>query len=472
ACGDGSGSEADMGQSGDPTTLEDFCAAASQNAFSYLQNCYGRAAYPDSEREPYSESTREICAETRTAVDAGRLGYDAYMATACVAQMGRFDCIEGPYPDPCPEVFQPLVPLGGTCYADEARHYLAGERICAEGYCSRDACPAVCEPFAARGESCAIASCQPTDWCVQNTCVARAAVGEACDGDIPCAEGLSCRDGECIQGLTSQDDPCSSHEDCYYGVCIDSRCEFQVQLGDPCRGVHNCPVDAICNIEDDELVGVCEPLRGLGGECRYSRECQDGLFCPSGQCAEYPEVGEPCLSSQCGEDAACRYNEDDGVEGTCRSRVGEGEPCLSSGFPQSTLCQDGLICMQTGVCLPPGELDEPCNVIDTRSCTEGLWCSRESQTCVGSAPQGAKCNPLWPWSCGEGLGCDCGLEDISECGVTPEESTEYDTCQPLVQAGGACYRGSECTDQFCEIDFEAPSTDAGTCIEAHHECVQ
>ena len=158
--------------------------------------------------------------------------------------------------------------------------------------------------------------------------------------------------------------------------------------------------------------------------------------------------------------------------GVCQALAGHDEACMVFGYPESSACVEGLFCTEAGTCAPPGDVGEPCNVFDTRTCIEGLYCSRATGLCAAPAGEDNLCNPFWPDTCAEGLGCRCGLEDRGPCGSSSGRGPiATDTCKPRVVTGEPCFRAYECESLRCEFDQEAPSTTPGQCIEVAPPCL-
>jgi hypothetical protein len=471
----------DAGDAGDagpdePTeTLElaSYCEQLAALYYEYLHACYGAAAYPDSEREQRVEAYRSRCMQVEPAIEAGRVAFDDERAHSCVEDSKVGGCARQFGGSLCEGVFQGLLEPGDDCYGEETLIFMVGVSACADGFCDEQAaCPGTCRALPERGDDCDEGRCHASDYCDgEDTCRARKAAGESCVESFECPIDFVCTEVDdertCRSLVLREGGACSASEPCG-GVttCLDGECTFARSLGEPCALQSQCPEDARC------ILSECAEPGGAGAECTHDPDCQPTFVCnttlASPECVALPVAGEPCVRERCEAGASCRHDVDDG-DGTCRAQVGPGDSCLVGALPVDDRCQEGLHCVEDGTCEPPGELGEPCAAFTRESCVEELWCSRQTYTCQASAGQGEPCNPAWLTSCAEGLGCDCGVEDTSLCSNYPREHQATDTCQPLVEGGGDCFRQGECMSGSCVV--EGASAVPGACFEADPLCL-
>jgi hypothetical protein len=180
-------------------------------------------------------------------------------------------------------------------------------------------------------------------------------VGDPCDPENPCREGLVCENGfcaeapiECPAGTT----PCG------IGCC---------PAGTTCMDGYCCPDDkvcgdACCGPADRCEAGVCtscpDPL--CNGEC-----CEEGETCHMGACCDEDKVcGDLC----CGENEVCDA-------GQCWIDCGDGERCTNE-LGDEVCCAEGEICYFHD-CITPGD---PCT--HSANCPEGYYCEPTLGRCL------------------------------------------------------------------------------------------
>ncbi len=470
------------------TAIANYCKETASAYFSWLQHCYGAQGYPDSKRSEQVARLEMSCLYAERAVADERLRYDGMQATRCLATIDTSSCV-GEFLDDeaCRGLFAGLVPPGGDCYPMEGRIFMVGSETCSAGFCEvAGTCPGSCVPFAAREESCEGTRCGPEDYCdpAERRCRARKQSGERCGDDAgDCLSDLICRDGTeriCVAVARNEGDPCGAETVCGGpSVCVEGRCRSRSELGKPCTLPTHCPVGAVCARDPEAGERVCLTPRGEGGSCTEGgAQCQAPLICAMvseegiGVCSVDPSPGldAPCDDGICAAGYWCKH-EAVGDQGVCKAMGEQGEPCFNLGVPDYTACRDGLYCTEAETCEPPGELGDPCSLFDAFSCVAGLWCSRETGQCVRPGGEDSACNPAWQTSCGEGLGCACGLLDREACGSISRAPSATDRCQPKVADDGDCYRSDECESLNCQFDHELPSSTPGKCIPEAQLCL-
>jgi hypothetical protein len=255
------------------------------------------------------------------AVRAGRLRYDAVGARACLERFEGGSCEGwiGGWMDPrcTTAVFRPTVALGGSC---------TGDYECADGWCTGafDAC-GTCQPWRDLGDTCGTI-CEPGLLCVGST-------HGGCPADYVCLDGR-CAEPRPPGGVN---EPCSEAWPwCQPELLCDSTstCRRLGLVGERCAQSWECEWGLDCE------GGACAevlplPPPSCGGTCVPGTEC-DGS-----RCVAWPTVGEPCgnyypcLASWCGP------------SGRCESYVHVGMPCVADSG-----CAPGLMC-EAGTCGPP-----------------------------------------------------------------------------------------------------------------------
>jgi hypothetical protein len=465
-------------------SLATYCEQTSDRYFTWLSLCYGTEAYPEARRTEYVERFGGRCLHSEAAVAAGRLGYDDVQAARCLAATETLHCVGQFLHDAdCKGIFQGLVDTGDECYREDGLVFLVGVSSCADGYCVEDdQCPGRCAAWAPRNGSCEVTPCGPDDYCDgSGICQPRPTDGAPCPSGV-CAQGLVCFGDEtpsCVEPVSDPNAACDDIRPCAGpSVCIDGTCSVTSALGKPCAYHLMCPTGTLCMMLPGADQSICLEPQLEGEPCADDSQCEAGLICDPGadpgtcQVDPFvpPALDAPCDDGRCAEGHWCQYD-DASPDGICRAVGGVGANCAYFNTPDYLGCEDGLFCVETLTCAPPGGLGEPCGVFESGSCEGGLWCSRSTGQCTAPATEGQTCNPLWESTCGEGLGCDCGAESTDVCGGTSREPNPTDTCQPLVPDGGLCYRDAECASRSCTIDFNAAPANPGECTSQPEPCL-
>ncbi len=484
ACGDDDDDDSNDGgrRDGDASTTPPITFAAYCDGFvdwywTSLNHCYGDGPYPASGAAELKDNFREACLRAQPGVASGRLRFDGAVAADCIAALATVKCTQQPETiTACDGVFESTVAEGASCYDAEARFFGIGGSSCANGLCAGDECPGHCIPYPELGAPCVFGQCAPEHACnAMDRCEVKKAEGEPCDGAF-CADELACamvsgalrctrvaQEGEaCSETL-----PCSGPATCSSGTC-----KVRVAVGEGCYLDEQCPNGTFCSGEGDAR--TCRAPGAVGAACTQDKECDPAVAVCSrrdgsaGTCLALPSVGSPCDNSgRCAPGAWCHHT-DSAPNGLCESKGARGADCFDWGIvPTTSGCQTSLYCVRDGTCQPAGAMGEPCAVFELESCREGLYCTRETATCIPPSARDAQCNPFWPNTCQMGLGCHCGATGEEACGSTPPESTPTDTCKPLLEAGADCTRERECASEYCQPN----ESGRRVCIEPTPECV-
>jgi hypothetical protein len=118
----------------------------------------------------------------------------------------------------------------------------------------------------ARGEACTTSFfCQGSDQCIDETCEAFAFVdqGDACDSDVVCEPGTSCR-------MTSPDS-------------VVGTCQPPADVGETCLYTDDCLYELYCDRPDRDQAGSCARVKSDGASCDRGEECESGT-CVSDTC--------------------------------------------------------------------------------------------------------------------------------------------------------------------------------------------
>lgn len=448
-----------------PLELDAYCDVVADWYYGYLQGCYGKDGYPDADADARKAEWRDRCLLARHGVDGARLVYDAVQAARCSAALQAAECYGDLEPPACQGVFVSDVELGADCYDDETRFFAIGATPCKDGLCVRaaDACPGTCQAYPAAGAACLSGRCGPDHFCdPTDKCQPRRAEGETCDA-ADCVEGLACLQTStaftCLRpvpvgGACSADAPCAPP-----GNCISGECKRVGAAGDPCRVTFNCPDGLRCETAPGATEATCMAPGDVGAPCQTDNHCDEPrLYCDTtppaaGSCKARPGAGQPCHpSAGCAPGTWCQHTTA-APDGECVDIGGLGDDCTQYGdVPDPTGCGADLFCITNGTCAPQAAAGDPCAVWVFESCVEGTYCTRETGTCIAPSAMDAQCNPIWPNTCADGLGCGCSRADYNACGSSDPFSDPTDTCQPLLSLGEPCKRAPECDSKRCEAD--------------------
>ena len=224
----------------------------------------------------------------------------------------------------CGTVLVPLVPIGGTCAANDSG-FLPLE--CMGGYCKQgpnQSCDGTCTVPAAVGQPCDLLNglrCAANLACdsASKTCVMtppNGAMGAMCDGtSFFCAKGLYCDNGADGGAV---------------GTCQPEKTSGPCPLGTGCAQSLQCagPTGA----------KSCVPGKRPGDSCTPGQnECDLFSFCGADhKCSStYAAVGQPCGPQPGSDNVACALSEYcDAIlqGGTCRAKKQPGDACTGTAL--------------------------------------------------------------------------------------------------------------------------------------------
>lgn len=460
----------DAVDAGTELTFARFCQSLTDEWSEYTNRCYSQGFY-DQDRK---DQIVQPCLRKADWVAMGGLSFDPDAAQTCLDNIAASACerreLDLQFPE-CQDVISGQQATGESCVNHQG--WLVNLSPCADGWCSNQTCPGACEPWRQEGEPCSqvdVGTCGPGLRCstVTKLCVPIPQVGDECQ--FTCEDGVACvpSDGTYRCAVIPYFGACEPDEDdlCYgESYCVDGTCQWQVARGDRCRSNTNCPAGDVCFDSDgfnNGELGVCTIPLAENATCYNALQsaCADGLDCvPDGgrrSCQVSAAVGEPCKEWRCAAGAWCDV--DAGANGTCRAVGDLGDPCARANRPET--CRNDLVCVDQ-ICREPGEVGDPCDLSWNPTCVEGLFCSRETATCVPPAGLDQPCNPRWESTCSDGLGCDCPTDDesCSDFNVTNPQ----DVCKPALAVGDVCFRDSECASHTCR---DSNNDDVETCQPA------
>ncbi|MDC0669330.1 hypothetical protein [Nannocystis radixulma] len=285
------------------------------------------------------------------AVDAGRVGFDAAAAEACLEQVSAQVCdgellnavlfSTGPAaaPEVCHDVFVGKVRNYDPCLNSEE---CAGDNaVCGFN-------PAGCPDNMCCAGACRVLGGPPE-------------IGEPCTGS--CGDDAFCA----FDPNTGQPT-----------VCTARRGE-----GKPCDDDFNaCQAALYCDSSEFK----CKPRGDSGASCEYSNSCAEGLECysyPNGErsCQTLPGEGQSCSNNN--YPACARYDNYCDPNGTCRKLPLPGEPCLDWNCVPYAVCATNA---GSPVCVRRGSLDSDCGPsTGYTQCIGHLFC--ENDRCVEPDPE-------------------------------------------------------------------------------------
>ncbi len=239
------------------------------------------------------------------------------------------------------------------------------------------------------------AYCAPTaEEC--GSCTARLPVGNVCDSDQECSDGLCNSANQCAAPATTGES-CVNDGDCVgLLVCDKGTCASDLPVaGDPCNSQQDCSGPGGSGIPFD--IGLyCAPSMDKG----------------PGSCTAAPAVGEACIPQEIfafGFDLqqdvcnVINYEWCDG--GTCAQPATSalGEPCNIFAVTGSGArrCESGLICSNVlggiegpqGLCQTPGYEGDTCDLPGdgppTQPCSPAYEC--QDGTCSANGPYEGIC---------------------------------------------------------------------------------
>jgi hypothetical protein len=416
-----------------PAVLQDavdLCVVYSRGQSQFLSSLFGggfeRCSATDQPDELSAETLAAIRAscsdpqnptlqEFQLALTGGRviMNVDNVKACADFVPEGQAEP-----PAVCDDLFESLVGAGGDC---EQSWDCAGELLC-----------------------------QAVDVTTQVlTCAEPAAAGESC---LPQTDFVAPSARTCGEGLTCTD-----------FVCVADEPAVAPQPGDPCFETLDCGDELRCELpepqgdEEEEVEGVCGPLRTVGQACESSDDCTplpDDQGTPTtacgvnGTCVVVKQDGAACdvtidvCAARC---SVCRASIPRAAATTCQDRGATGEACRDTGD-----CRHNLVCGSENTCIPGGGAGAACeSPEDCRDTT--LTCGGDG-TCVVLPGLGAACGPDTTETCSEGA---C-VQGECRAGVIGDPCTE----------DGECTSGALCIDEACAAaPTSGPCSVDGACAE-------
>ncbi len=432
------------------TPIDEFCNEFYKISNSILKKMFecifGFSDFPLEGLETVNCSQESYFGILKKSIELGRAKFNPDLASSCLnslKEISGWSCeelaekislsqdiydIAG---ENCEEVIQGMREVGQDCY-------IYGE--CTKGaYCEGDSCPGTCNPLPKEGEDCSLTDeCAEGLVCVDRICQKPSKIGEKCFEDSDCEKGLFCEQ--------------SSH------IKITSTCKpaGQKELGEDCKSDQEC--------KSNLCIDKCIEIKFASAE---------GAKCGLINNTVYYCLGQPY----------CELTSE--VTGECRKRKKEGESCEPIEERLSAL--NGLVPNMPKNMLVPNMLAPNRQVksflyspkifpkqwgglfllflllFDTESCSEGLYCDKESRICKKLPAEGERCAESF-FQCDYSLQCDDGIcRGRKKIGETCTSSSECEQglfcstsinqfkgeCTELKPKGERCYSDHECKNENC-----------------------
>lgn len=301
----------------DPVSIDAYPAAVREATCRYLARC-GDVESIAACQGLNLGLTVAFTASELSAIDMGKIVYDASNAGACIDALANRECdltsqSSRFLPDVCRTIAVGAVHGGQACAFDEE----CISRTCVVPACFAACCQGACSgddpPVRPRvGQSCAHVPCDAGSFCDEtHSCVALKAVGMRCTGPAECQYGLGCTLGAC-EPLPELGEPC--HDACrdagttcspasqtcvrsglagaactlstvgtdcspQYPCDVTGHCSGGIALGEACGEGDMCAGDgAVCDVPVGAAGGVCALPKPDGAACGRSAAC-DSFYC-------------------------------------------------------------------------------------------------------------------------------------------------------------------------------------------------
>jgi hypothetical protein len=264
-------------------------------------------------------------ANLQSAIDAGRVRYNAARVQPCLKQIKGVGCefasTRALRTAACDEIFDGDAEPGADCGLDSECKGAA--------FCKLDQrCPGTCTELLAAAKVCTgNDECADGLTCDAGRCTTPALEGDACGGAVAasCMAGLLCIGEDVITGKAGT---CRTHG-AVFAAGRDDTCDFD--SGKLCGDGLSCVVQSI---QGQNAMLSCQAPVASRAACNFGvpSPCPEGEYCSA-------DIG-------IGQ-----------IRGTCRTLPAAGEACLTVAGVDS--CAAGLVCIGAR-CDPVARLGQPC----------------------------------------------------------------------------------------------------------------
>jgi hypothetical protein len=300
--------------------FQSFCAAVRSSMIARNERCNGFT-----HDQALAFVNIDPCDVWGSAIDGGRMSFDATGADSCVAALNALSCAVDAPPAACDGVLIGLVPnytgLGGPGACDYSSQLtLTGPTTPATASLFTECVPgsfcvdhstgpgpgSICAPLLALGGTCSGAPgqgrcgagvCDHTGHCATPK-----ASGEGCTASSDCAPGLACGAASTCAAKHASGACASSTECIPPATCDNGNCGIRPP-GGCCTSDSNCAVNQACPTGG----GSCYVMPVLGQACELGRTvCLAGVCDGTTKVCRPPTAGSFCAAdSWCGPDAIC-----------------------------------------------------------------------------------------------------------------------------------------------------------------------
>lgn len=333
-----------------PPAVHEYAGELERAYCEWQQECHNFATVDDCLAARSIDSDREFRYLAK-AVDAGSAEYDGHAALLCLDALRGRGCVDESDDPPaeCDGVFRGRIGRNGPCMSSLE---CVGDAVCGfDPRCTDACCPGACRVFADPLEE-----------------------GEACGGNVSCAEGLFCgADPEtfaptvCTK-LIKNGGACGNGEQCEE-YCDGAKCgPWTVRgPGETCgESGQQCEAPSECHylpLDGGDGQHRCVVPGGVGAACEptdYESCARFDTYCDPvvKRCKVLPIPGAACSEDGCVAYASCEggfgydeYGEPLGTPGTCVAKAGHGDACGDVGGGGTYVeCLGELWCGDAGTC--------------------------------------------------------------------------------------------------------------------------
>ncbi len=306
-------------------------------------------------------------------------------------------------------------------------------------------------------------------------------IGERCQADIHCKNGLICRENRCLEPK-NVGGSCQANNDCnsdLYCHAYNHICTERGTMGDlltPCQNNDDCETK-IC------LAGkICGNKISKGRNCMGAEDCQIGQECnPVLGCVKLyngkPYQGDYQLSNICTKDKHCSknshcvfeiaYNDDKGDEdedededsnngiGFCQSGM------LNAKCNTSDDCNNNLICkLASKKCENKGNIGQDCR--SNAECLANLACNSLTSKCE---------KPLLSDQKGAGSKCQKDSDCLKGYCFSEWSQCVTGNAANIKGQGSPCVADETCASKHCYLPWQQCVKDLpGSPCEANSDC--
>jgi len=335
------------------------------------------------------------------------------------------------------------------------------KRICdGVGACG-DPTQTACDPYVCGANAC-LTQCQTDTDCIDthycelssNSCVAKKAVPEACEGNNQCVSGF-CADGLCCSTA------CNTECEACNLAGSEGTCTFHPQDSDP---EDDCTTCKVCNGSGScvDVPNNADPLNECSQQPAVT--CDDDGVCDGQGACRLWAANTVCVAPTCSNATAQLTDSCDGL-GTCvdgGSQSCSPYQCANTSCATTCMTDDGCVATHwcnTPVCQPKKTLGIPCsgsNECQSGFCVDGVCCAT---ACTSVC---AQCN----------LPGTEGTCDAHDAGTDPESGCGDYYCNGIGYCHNTCSTDSDCkADHWCSGNTCVDKKTLGETCSGNNQCM-